>query len=91
MAKYCNLWRNYDDIQDNWGSVRCARSLFVALMLFSGIIDYWGTANGLDFIKQCGFNITGADYDSFVNVARPGAWNDPDQVCLLMIEFLTSF
>lgn len=47
MAKYCNLWRNYDDIQDDWGSV-------------SGIIDFWGTANG-------------ADYDNFVGVARPGA------------------
>jgi alpha-N-acetylgalactosaminidase len=47
MAKYCNLWRNYDDIQDDWGSV-------------SGIIDYWGTANG-------------PDYKNFVHVARPGA------------------
>jgi len=56
MAKYCNLWRNYDDIQDNWGSV-------------SSIINYWGTANG-------------ADYDAFVGVARPGAWNDPDQIII---------
>jgi hypothetical protein len=26
----CNLWRNYDDIQCNWGSL-------------SDIIDHWGT------------------------------------------------
>jgi hypothetical protein len=24
--------------------------------------------------------LVGADYDAFVNVARPGAWNDPDQI-----------
>ena len=36
MAKYCNIWRNWDDIQDNWASV-------------SSIIDYWGEANGDDY------------------------------------------
>ena len=38
MAKYCNIWRNWDDIQDNWQSV-------------SSIIDYWGEANGNDYNK----------------------------------------
>ncbi len=36
MAKYCNIWRNYYDIQDDWSSI-------------SSIIDYWGTANGNDY------------------------------------------
>ena len=29
IAKHCNLWRNYDDIQDSWSSV-------------TAIIDYYG-------------------------------------------------
>mmetsp|Transcript_94493 Transcript_94493/g.115742 ORF Transcript_94493/g.115742 Transcript_94493/m.115742 type:complete len:421 (+) Transcript_94493:49-1311(+) len=28
IAEYCNLWRNYDDVQDSWASV-------------TGIINYW--------------------------------------------------
>jgi len=54
MKKYCNLWRNYYDIDNNWESV-------------AGIIEFWGSANI-------------HDYNNFVNVAGPGAWNDPDQL-----------
>ena len=38
----------------------------------AGIINFWGEANGVD-------------YNNFVNVARPGAINDPDQVSLFFI------
>jgi len=52
MSKYCNLWRNYRDIEDAWSSV-------------TGIMNYWGEAS-----------------TEMVNVARPGAWNDPDMLVI---------
>jgi len=36
MVRYCNLWRNFDDIQDSWSSL-------------SSIIDFWASA-GPDFV-----------------------------------------
>lgn len=33
IAKYCNIWRNYADIQDSWDSVR-------------GIIEFYGKDKG---------------------------------------------
>lgn len=33
IAKYCNIWRNYDDIDDSWDSVK-------------GIIEYYGANKG---------------------------------------------
>jgi alpha-N-acetylgalactosaminidase len=52
LAKYCHLWRNFDDIEDSWSSV-------------CGIMNYWGNAN-----------------NEMVNVARPGAFNDPDMLII---------
>ena len=37
--------------------------------------DWWGVANIIDFWGEA----NGVDYNNFVNVARPGAINDPDQ------------
>jgi hypothetical protein len=33
IASYCNIWRNYADIQDSWDSVR-------------GIIEFYGNDTG---------------------------------------------
>jgi len=55
LAEYCNLWRNFDDIQNNFNSVQ-------------SIISYWRR----DYHQY--YN------DSFLNVAGPGNWNDPDMI-----------
>lgn len=56
VRKTCNMWRNYNDIDDSWQSV-------------SGIIDYYAENN---------FNMS--------SYAGPGGWNDPDEVCVILIS-----
>ena len=62
MARYCNTWRNYEDVQCNAISKYNSRSCWDSV---SAIRDYWG-----------GLSHTHGDYDRFVEVAGPGQWND---------------
>lgn len=50
IAKTCNTWRNYLDLQDSWESVL-------------GIVEHFAQ-----------------NQDTFIAVAGPGHWNDPDQL-----------
>jgi len=52
MASICNIWRNWDDIDDNYGSM-------------SSIANYWGEHS-----------------DVLVKVAKPGSFNDADQLII---------
>jgi hypothetical protein len=62
MARYCNTWRNYEDVQCNAISKFNSRSCWDSV---STIRDYWG-----------GSSHSHDDYDRFVQVAGPGQWND---------------
>jgi hypothetical protein len=62
MAKYCNTWRNYADVQCN---TLTAGNKFSCWESVAGIRDYWG-----------GQKHTHDDYDRFVSVAGPGHWID---------------
>lgn len=66
MAKYCNTWRNFDDVQCNKLSVHNTRSCWDSV---SSIRDYWG-----------GHGHTHGDYDRFVAIAGPGQFNDADML-----------
>ena len=61
MAKHCNTWRNWDDIQPHWGTPGGSPPGV------SGIIDYWGGHK----------HEVWSDYDRMVEAARPGAWWAP--------------
>jgi len=52
MAKICNIWRNWDDIQDSYASM-------------SSIANYWGDHS-----------------EVLAAVAKPGSFNDPDQLII---------
>jgi hypothetical protein len=65
MARSCNTWRNFDDIQCN------ANQSFSCWQSVSKIIGYWGGAGH-----------THNDFEAFVNVAAPGAFNDADQLVI---------
>jgi len=52
MAKICNIWRNWDDIQDSYASM-------------ASIANYWGDHS-----------------EVLAAVAKPGSFNDPDQLII---------
>jgi len=52
MAKICNIWRNWDDIQDSYASM-------------ASIANYWGENSQV-----------------LAAVAKPGSFNDPDQLII---------
>ena len=83
MAQYCNMWRNYDDIQSEWLSV-------------AGIINFWGEANGVDYnnfvnVARPGMMGHMITHGFLMSILYVGAINDPDQASMLMIIILISY
>ena len=67
IAEHCNLWRNFDDIDDSWESV-------------VSIMDYYGgksliRLNNPACSKSKIFRLLGKTSDEFAPIAGPGNWN----------------
>ncbi|KAL6074817.1 Alpha-galactosidase A [Balamuthia mandrillaris] len=67
LVRYCNMWRNFDDIQDSFDSI-------------TTIAQYWRTANSsVDSMNPFAVQQNPL-YKSFLLAAGPGSWNDPDMI-----------
>lgn len=71
VAKYCNLWRNYNDIQV---IVTSCIIIWATLQAnFSFPQDSWDSV--VDIIDYYA-----ANQEDLIKAAGPGHWNDPDEV-----------
>ena len=76
MAQHCSAVKQYHDVQDSWSSIET-------------IIEYWarGSALWTPGQKRCGSQSTSSakshptgNLRGFLDLARPGSWNMPDQL-----------
>lgn len=71
ISKYCNTYRNHDDVEDRWTSI-------------SSIIDYYAS-NQETFAKYNGkriLNLYRKLLKCFFHQTGPGMWNDPDMLLI---------
>jgi hypothetical protein len=74
MAKHCTAMKQYHDVQDTWDSIQT-------------IIEYWARGSMLWPPHETRYanrtsnstHLTG-NLQNFLNAARPGSWNMPDQL-----------
>ena len=67
IAEHCNLWRNFDDIDDSWESVVSIMDYYGGKLNSSKIVAYR--------IKKMDFLLLGKTSDEFAPIAGPGNWN----------------
>ena len=71
-ARHCNLWRVFDDISDDWSSIRSILEFYAGNATMNdmndGLGSYWAKFRGRD----------GEGYRTFLDSAGPGHWNDAD-------------
>ena len=67
IAEHCNLWRNFDDIDDSWESVVSIMDYYGGKLNSSKIVAYR--------IKKIDFLLLGKTSDEFAPIAGPGNWN----------------
>jgi alpha-galactosidase len=73
IAKHCNLWRNYNDIEFSWGSVLGIIDFYAQNQVMFSKINGKYSLKPIEILKKSGGN-------SFRRHSGPGQWFDPDMI-----------